>query len=116
MVGGWGECAGKWVSTIQLNRTLKKRGTKRESGGIIAYIRDELVSDKTQFLKDSDDVVWLKLDGSLFNLYVDVFLCLIYNVSEGSSRQRLLDNINLFDRLSDHMVHIKNWPITGAIS
>ena len=27
---------------------------------------------------------------------------------EGLSRQGLLDNINLFDRLSDHMVLIKN--------
>ena len=59
-------------------------------------------------MKDSDDVLWLKLDGSLFNLSVDVFLCLVYNVPEGSSRQGLLDNINLFDGLSDHMVHINN--------
>ena len=51
--------------------------------------------------------MWLKRDGSLFNLSVDVLLCLIYNVPD-SSRQGLLDNINLFDRLSDQMVHIKN--------
>ena len=42
---------------FQLNRTLKKRGTKRESGGIIAYVRDELVTDTTLYLKDSDDVL-----------------------------------------------------------
>ena len=55
-----------------------------------------------------DDILWLKLDGNLFNLSDDVFLWLIYNVPEGSSRQGLLDNMNLFDRLSDHMIHIKN--------
>ena len=93
---------------FQLNRTLNKQGAKRNSGGIIAYIRNELVTDKTLFLQDSDDILWLKLDGNLFNLSDDVFLCLIYNVPEGSSRQGLLDNMNLFDRLSDHMIHIKN--------
>ena len=33
--------------TFQLNRTLRKPNGKRNSGGIIAYIRYELVSDKT---------------------------------------------------------------------
>ena len=84
--------------------------------GIIAYVRDKLVTGTTLFFKDSDDVLWLKLDGSLFNLYVGVFLCLAYNVPEGPSRQGLLDNINLFYRLSDHMVHIKVLLITGASS
>ncbi|MCG8044774.1 MAG: reverse transcriptase domain-containing protein, partial [Candidatus Thiodiazotropha endolucinida] len=92
---------------FQLNRTVKKRGAKRESGGIIAYIRDELVTDNTLFLRDCDDILWLKFDGSLFNSTNDLFLCLSYNVPEGSSRQGMLDNINLFDRLSDQMVNIK---------
>ena len=93
---------------FKLNRTLKKRGTKRDSGGIIAYVRNELVTDTTLFLQDSDDILWLKLEGRLFNLTDDVFICLAYNVPEGSSRQGLLDNVNLFDRLSHHMIHIKN--------
>ena len=93
---------------FKLNRTLKKRGTKRDSGGIIAYVRNELVTDTTLFLQDSDDILWLKLEGRLFNLTNDVFICLAYNVPEGSSRQGLLDNVNLFDRLSDHRIHIKN--------
>ena len=59
-------------------------------------------------MQDSDDILWLKLEGRLFNLTDDVFICLAYNVPEGSSRQGLLDNVNLFDRLSDHMIHIKN--------
>ena len=42
---------------FQLNRTLRKRWTKQESGGIIAYVRNELVNDTIIFLKDSDDVL-----------------------------------------------------------
>lgn len=92
---------------FQLNRTLKKQGTKRESGGIIIYVRDELVTDTSLFLRDNDDILWLKFDHSLFNITDDVYLCLSYNVPEGSSRQGLLDSVNLFDRLSEHMVDIK---------
>lgn len=33
----------------QLNRTLRKRNVKRDSGGLIVYIREELVTDNTLF-------------------------------------------------------------------
>ena len=98
----------KGFQNFKLNRTLKKRGSKRNAGGIIAYVRNELVTDRTLFMQDCDDILWLRLDGGLFNLAHDLYLCVCYNVPEGSSRQGLLDSIDLFDRLSDHMVKIKN--------
>ena len=67
----------------------------------------ELVTETTLFLIDSDDITWLRFDGSLFNSSDDLFLCLSYNVPEGCSRQGMLANINLFDRLSDQMVRLK---------
>lgn len=93
---------------FQLNRTLRKRNAKRDSGGIIAYIRDELVTDTTLFMLDNDDLIWLRFDGDLFNLTDDLFLCLCYNVPIGSSRQGLLDSVDIFDRLSDQVVQINN--------
>ena len=66
------------------------------------------MSDNTLFLTDSDGLIWLRLDGRLLNLDKDLFLCLCYNVPEGSSRLRLIDNVDIFDRISDHMVHIQN--------
>lgn len=36
------------------------------------------------------------------------FICLCYNVSEWSSRQGLIDNVNIFNRISDQMVHRRN--------
>lgn len=58
---------------FQLNRTLRKRNAKRDSEGIIAYIRDELVTDTTLFMLDNDDLIWLRFDGDLFNLTDDLF-------------------------------------------
>ena len=76
---------------FQLNRTVKKHNAKRESGGLIAYIREELVTDDTLYMMDSDDIIWLRLKGRLFDQPDDIFFCLCYNVPEGSSRQGLLD-------------------------
>ena len=50
--------------------------------GLIVNIREELVTDKTLFLMD--DLIWLRLDGKY--------------VPDGSSRQSLIDNGDIFDR------------------
>ena len=60
------------------------------------------------FMTDSDDLMWLRLEGRLFNSQEDIFICLSYNVPEGSSRPGLIDNIDIYDRIADHMVHIHN--------
>ena len=52
--------------------------------------------------------MWLRLEGRLFNNQEYIFICLCYNVPEGSSRQGLIDNIDIYDRIADHMVHIQN--------
>ena len=77
------------------------------SGGLIAYIRNELVTDGILFMTDSDDIMWLRLEGSSFNNQDDIFICLSFNVPEGSSRQGLIDNIDIYDRIADHIVHIQ---------
>ena len=94
--------------SYKLNRTLKKSNTRRNSGGLIAYVRYELVSDNTLLLMDSDDLIWLRLDGKHFDQDDDIFLCLCYNAPEGSSRQGLIDNTDIFDRISEHVVYIQN--------
>ena len=95
---------------FKLNRTVKKRNTKRNSGGLIAYIPNELVTDGILFMTASDDIMimLLKLEGSSFSDQDNIFICLSYNVPEGSSRQGLINNIDIYDRIADHMVHIQN--------
>ena len=82
--------------------------TKRNSGALIAYVRYELVSDNTLFLMDNDDIIWLRFDGKHFDQNDDIFLCLCFNVPVGSSRQRLIDDADIFDRISDHVGDIQN--------
>ena len=50
-----------------LNRSEIKKGSKRSSGGVIIYIRNELVCTDTLLLKGEDSYVWVKLRGDLFH-------------------------------------------------
>ena len=99
----------KGFKSFQLNRTVKKMNTKRNSRGLIAYVRYELVSDNTLFLMDNDDIIWLRLDGKHFDQDDDIYLCLCYYVPEGSSRQGLIDDADISDRISDRVVHIQKF-------
>ncbi|MES9884341.1 MAG: hypothetical protein ABW185_26135, partial [Sedimenticola sp.] len=74
----------KGFTHFNVNRTEKKIGSKRDSGGIIIYIRNKFVTNDILFKKDSDDIIWLKLEGSLFNLTHDLYVCLCYVLPAGT--------------------------------
>ena len=48
-----------------LNCEMVKNNCKRNSGGLIIYIRDKYVSKETLVYKSEDDIVWVKLSKSL---------------------------------------------------
>lgn len=89
-----------------LHRTSKP-GSKRNSGGIAIYIRNEYVSDDILFLQSDDDILWLKISGSKINLVHDLYLGLCYVIPELSSRQSIVDT-STFDRLNDSVISINS--------
>jgi len=80
----------------------KSKTSKRNSGGIVIYIRDYLVTDKSLFCESEDDILWLRLDGKLFSLENDLFVGLSYIMSERSGRFNLIEH-NVFDILSEYI-------------
>ena len=65
-------------------------------------------------------IIWLKLKGSVFGLKDDLFLCLCYNISVGSSREAFLEN-NIFDTLADDITYFEskqtcNFLIAGDLN
>lgn len=56
---------------------------------------------------DNDYLIWLKLDGKYVDMTEELYICLCYNVPEGSSRQDLIDSVDIFDRIIDQIVQIK---------
>ena len=53
-----------------LSRTGRKLTSKRNSGGIAIYVRDKLYSPNMLIKCDSDDVLWVKFDGNLFDFFI----------------------------------------------
>jgi len=76
----------------------KRKHSNRDSGGIIVYIKDTYVNDKSLFFKSEDEILWLRLDGNIFFLDNDLFIALCYVVPENSGRFNLQVQ-NVFDRL-----------------
>ena len=56
---------------IVLHRLEKKTGAKRDSGGLIIYIRSHLFDKRLIVHKDSDDIIWLEFKrGVLADDYI----------------------------------------------
>ncbi len=90
---------------FNVNRLEKKIGSKRDSGGIIIYVRNSFITPDILFKKDEDDIIWLKLQGSLLNLQYDLYLCLCYVFTIGTSRGTMVQS-NIFDRILTFMAEI----------
>ena len=61
----------------------------------------------TLLTKDSDYIIWMKIDGQLFNLSNDLFLCLCYIVPSSSSREALVD-ADVLDRITNFIFKLAN--------
>ena len=92
---------------FQLNRVEKKKNTKRNSGGIALYIKESYFSYCTLLKMDSDDIIWIKIKGQLFNLQHDIYLCLCYIIPSSSSREALVE-MDVLDRISNFIIKIAN--------
>ena len=90
---------------LSLSRDNRNINAKRNSGGIAIYIREKYFTPNMLFKSDSDDILWIKFDGKLFEITSDVFLCFGYITPSDSSREALIET-SVFDRISDHIIEI----------
>ena len=90
-----------------LNRKEQKKKCKRNSGGIILYLRNNLVDKDTLVFLDDEDFLWVKISKSILSSENDLYICLCYFIPENSSRQSMTES-NVFDRLLDSVVFIEN--------
>ena len=90
-----------------LNRNENKKNSKRNSGGIILYIRNKYVSKDNLIFTSQDDILWVKISSSTLSTENDLYICLCYVVPDSSSRQALLET-NIFDRILESVVYIES--------
>ncbi|MCF1458886.1 MAG: hypothetical protein LPH21_15465, partial [Shewanella sp.] len=58
---------------LYLSRDSRNIHAKRNSGGIAIYVREKYFKPNMLLKSDSDDILWIKFDGKLFDLTSDVF-------------------------------------------
>ena len=97
-------------SSFVLNRTVKHPNAKRDSGGLIIYISNDLIDKVTLFKTVSDCLLWLKLDGSLFDSNEDFYIALCYNPPEGSSREMYSDG-SIFDMIFEEFINLEELSV-----
>ena len=71
-----------------VHRKRRSRRAKRDSGGVIANVRNEIPNGVKCINLDSNEVLWLLLDKSYFGLKRNVMLCLCYIPPDNSSSQK----------------------------
>ena len=90
-----------------LHRTQRKINAKRDSGGIIIYVRSELYNSNMLVKTDCDDIIWLKFEPGIISDKT-LYLCLCYVLPSGTSRQPIVET-SVFDRLSDDIALFQSY-------
>lgn len=88
-----------------LNR-VRHRNARRDSGGIAILFNHDLCEDIKVVKKDGDDIMWIKINGSLLSSTQNMYICLTYVLPKGSSRIAHVTE-NVFDRIMLHMAEFE---------
>ena len=90
-----------------LNRVQKNPNAKRNSGGIVIYVRSKFVSEDTHVFCSEDDILCIRLKSEKIGLKQDLYILLCYVMPENSVRQAIIENC-VFERMLDSIVGINN--------
>ena len=86
-----------------LHRPRRKTQAKRDSGGLILYIRNDFLPGFELLNQDPHDCIWFRINKSYFNLPKDIIACLCYAVPQGSSFQGEIE-YDTFDKIIDRIL------------
>lgn len=94
-------------------RPFKHKKAKRNSGGIVVFIKDALHKGIQLVLTDSDGIMWFKLDKEFFSFEDDLYLCCAYLPPEKSQVYSVIsNNEHIFDKLTQN---ITTFQILGKV-
>ena len=90
-----------------MHRPKRNIRAKRDSGGIIMYIRNDIMAGFELFCEDMYDCLWLKMKKEFFHLSRDIMLCLCYVVPQNSSHQGHLE-CETFDKIVNRIIELSS--------
>ena len=86
----------------------RRKGARRDSGGIICYFRKEIWGGITCLPWNFEDGLLFKLDKQFFGLLENIFLICPYMRPSSSSRNILITEIDIFESISDKLSQLCN--------
>ena len=90
-----------------MHRPKIRKKAKRDSGGMIVYIRNELDCKVKMLKTEKYDIMWFLFDKNLFSTEHDVILCFCYNLPE-SSLHRNLNGDDTMNKMRNGMAYYKS--------
>ena len=88
----------------------RPRNAKRDSGGIIAYIKSHLSPGIELLKQGTSEIIWFKLCKQFFGFANDVLLCVCYIVPDNSTGSHNYDTDPLDQILFDMSVFGEKQP------
>ena len=89
-----------YSNPIHSYHKVQNRRAKRNSGGIIIYIRDTLRKGVKLVKNEMDCLVWIMLDKTFFNIECDWYLAVAYIPPENSNYHFIYD-VDIFKRIGE---------------
>jgi len=88
-------------------RKYRHRKARRNSGGIVVYVRNEYKNGITLVRKNYDTMVWFKFDKTFFNIEEDNYFVVVYLWSDNSPIVNVID-ADLFICLHSDIEHFSS--------
>ena len=95
-----------YCNPIHSYRRVQNRRAKRNSGGIIIYIKDTIRPGIKLVKNEIDCLVWIMLDKNFFHMENDWYLAITYIPPESSNYHTLYD-IDIFSKLEEDLCFYK---------
>ena len=85
----------------------RKKGAKRDSGGLVVYIREDKIGGVEQVGWDFEDGMCFKLDKLFFGWSEDIYLLCVYMRSAKSTRESMNVDLDCYQVLEDQLAYLK---------
>ena len=95
-------------------RSNSNKNARRNSGGIVVYIKSE-ISKGTEFLhSEHEDLIWIKLKKIFFNMTNDLYIGVVYIVpSNSSSLNTKTDAYDILEKEMSYYVSLGDIMLGG---
>ena len=84
------------------HRPKRNPRAKRDSGGIIVYVRTEITKGVQIVKNGPNEIIWLKLNKDFFGLEYHILACFSYIIPQNSSHNAYIER-DLFDEIAEDM-------------